>query len=355
MRYYNITVGGTNWCSVINGQNDPGALDIELDITDAPNGQVITGWLKIYGIPQDLIKQAVNFSFQPITIFAGMTEGLPLANRQVPHQGQLVSGTVLSTLGNWIGNELSIEFIIRPGGNVGGPTAPKNLVHNMPAGTPLSAAIQNTLTTAFPGIKVNVNISPNLVLTYPDQGFHSGLEQYQNYVKQLSHDILGTPQTTGYKGVQIDTSKNNEFNVFDGTVLAGAITLQFDDLIGQPTWVDSYEIQIKTVLRGDIVTANSSGNLQVTLPQGILVTSTPNAYQMFVPGQAILSSQPGDILNFQGTYIVKSVRHIGRFRQPTGEAWVSVITATPNLPNAGILANSSGQQTFNGSGGIGHQ
>ena len=34
-------VAGAQWCSVIDGQNDPNALDIELDLQIAPDSQLL--------------------------------------------------------------------------------------------------------------------------------------------------------------------------------------------------------------------------------------------------------------------------------------------------------------------------
>jgi hypothetical protein len=345
-------VPGSQWTSVINGVNDPGALDIEIDIQIAPDGYLLSGWVKIYGIPQSVIAQSSYFTNCQLSIYGGFTDGLPLANLEVPHQGLLCNAQIYPCIGNWIGNELSITFFLTPSqGNPGGPTAPKNIIHNMPKGTPLSSAVQQALSTAFPGVGINLNISPNLTLNYDDHGFYQGLEQYMNYVKALSHSILGTPQSTGYYGVRNDPSKG-PFYIYDGTVPQGAIPIQFEDLIGQPTWIDAGLIQIRTALRADI-----QPNYQIVLPNNILTTttggqsgSTPvGGITTFLPGSPWLQYQPGDVLNFQGTFLVISVRHIGRFRNPNAESnWVTIINALlPGATSGGITApNQSGLQTF---------
>jgi hypothetical protein len=353
MRFYDIQVGGQHWTSIFNGINDPEALDVELDIEISPPGQVAAGSVKVYGIPYTLISQAFNFNDNPISVSVGFTNGLPLANDQVPHQGNIVNGTVWVTLGNWIANELSIEFIITPGGNVGGATSPKNIVHNMPVGTPLSQAIQNALTTAFPGFMVNVNINPVLVLTEPDQGFYQGLEQYQNYVKTLSESILGNATTTGYHGVTIDRSRANQINVYDGSIVGSTVVLAYEDLVGQPTWVGRNEIQIKTVMRGDISVGGAGGVTNVQLPANTLVTTNSSSFYKMFMTDGPLNAQQGNILNFQGTFMIKKIRHVGRFRQPTGEAWVTIINAATDFTpggEGGFVANVSGLQTFTPSG-----
>jgi hypothetical protein len=332
------------WTSVFNGQNDPGALDIEFDIT-VVDGGVKQGWLKIYGITQQQISQASNFNNNNIAIYAGFTNGLPLADVETPKQGCIANGVIWPCWGNWIGNELSIEFNIKAGKDgIGGPTDQRNIIHNMPSGTPLSSAITQALTHAFPGKSINVNISPNIILNYPDQGFYQSVDQYENYVKSLSHNILGTPDTTGYQGVTM-TAFADMINVTDGTVGGSSVQLAYVDLIGQPSWspLGGGVMQVKTALRGDIFTKTANGNVSITLPFGSLLAQTPS-------GQAALLGSyfaHGDILTFQGPWIVKSVRHVGKFRQPTGESWVTIIDAFPG----GV-----GGTTFVpfGQGGIGH-
>jgi hypothetical protein len=346
-------IAGAQFTSVVGGHNDPGALDIEFDITLYPNGQLKNGWLKIYGINQNLISQATSLNHRRIQIYAGFSDGLPLANLQLKNQGLIADGMILPCYGNWIGNELSIEFIINAGpiGGPGGPTDEKNIIHNMPVGTTLSTAIRNALGTAFPNYNINVNISDALTLGNPDQGFHQGIEQYQDYVKALSHSILGNTNTTGYQGVTFNMFGDN-INVTDGTRKSNNVQIQYSDLIGQPTWSpqDQRTLQIKTCLRGDIAPADGGGNPTITLPTNLLVSTPRNASSMFIGGQ-ILQYQPGDVLNFQGTWTVISVRHVGKFRQPTGESWVTIIDAYMDM-GAGvgpdIIPSTGGVHAFSG-------
>lgn len=341
---------GAQFTSVVDNQNDPGALDIEFDITCSPNGHLLSGWLKIWGIPQNIISQATNLNKNRIQIYAGFTNGLPIANFEMIHQGLIADGMILPCFGNWIGNELSLEFVINAGiGGPGGPTDPKNIIHNMPQGTTLGSAISSALTTAFPNYSISVNISDSLVLGNPDQGFHQSLEQYQNYVKNLSHSILGTPDTTGYQGVTMSSMGNNIY-VTDGTKDGNNIPIQYIDLVGQPTWSPQGNnvLQIKTLLRADITPAGPGGNVTITLPPNLLLSTPRSAASMFLGGQ-ILQYQPGDVLLFQGKWTVINVRHVGRFRQPTGESWVTIIDAVAPFSSAigtSTWTSSGGLQTF---------
>jgi hypothetical protein len=349
---------GAQWCSVVNGVNDPGALNIEFDIEYTAGSS--NGSVKIYGIPQSVISESTYLTGMGIQLFGGFTEGLPLANDQVPHQGLLASGTIYPAFGNWTGNELSLECIIT---NIingqGGPTDVKNIIHNMPQGTPLSSAIQSALSTAFPNSKFLVNISNSLKLNYPDQGFYQSIEQYQNYVKQLSHDLLGTPKTTGYQGVQMFPTGWGNYLVSDFTNMGYSIPIQFEDLVGQPTWIDVNTIQVKTVLRSDLNAAwNGGNNVSITLPYNIPVTTVSQSAALGFnsPGQGNNNYQHGNALLFSGQWIVNKIRHIGKFRQPTGTDWVTVINAISDTFSQGFpgmqgIAQTGGIQTFIPSGG----
>jgi hypothetical protein len=362
------SVTGAQWTSLVNGVNDPGALDIEFDIV-WQQGQDVSAFIKIRGITPQTISQASNFNNCRLQMWGGFSNGLPLANLQVPHQGLILDGTIFPCFGNWIYNELSLDlFVIRgDSSGIGGPTKPKNIVHNMPVGTPLSTAIQNTLQTAFPNSTINVNISDKLKLNYPDWGVYQGLEQFGNYIKTLSHSILGTPPA--YKGVSI-TQNGTNINVTDGTKnTSGAIAIQYTDLIGQPTWIENNTIQVKTCLRGDIPFPN---NCLITLPPTLVTQTYSGAVNAMAPDIGGEYSGGTNYLTFQGTWQVTGIRHIGKFRDPSMDSWVTIINAVTNTGGGtaattaatdapGGPVNQSGQQTFNppsgaapgSSGGIG--
>jgi hypothetical protein len=349
------SVAGAQWTSVVGGINDPGALDIDMDVqfTQAQNNGC---YIKIKGITPQTISQASNFNKCRLQVYAGFSEGLPLANVQVPHQGLIFDGVIFPAFGNWIYNELSLDLYALPGdvSGIGGPTNVKNLVHNMPAGTPLSQALQNTLKVAFPQANIIMNISDKLKLNYPDWGVYQGLEQLGNYVKSLSHSILGTPPN--YKGVVISANGNN-ITVDDGTKPGTNIAIQYYDLIGQPTWIENNTLQIKTCMRGDLFLGK-----MITLPPTLVTQTYSGAVNRMAPDIAGEYGGGLNNLNFQGTWEVTGLRHVGKFRDPSMDAWVSIINAVTNTSGAtspsttaptnapGGPANQSGQQSFKSTG-----
>ena len=88
MRYYRIEItdpanpGPTQvYTSWVNGKNDPGALNVQFNITtntyeSLTNAAVV----QIQGISIKSISQASNLNNKNIKISAGFQKGLPLAN-----------------------------------------------------------------------------------------------------------------------------------------------------------------------------------------------------------------------------------------------------------------------------------
>lgn len=326
MRYYAITITDpdsgqviqgkgleslnlqSTYTSYVNGQSLPGALNVEFDIPLAdfatPNAEA---FIRVWGVTIAEIGQANDLRGKNIAVYAGMQKGLPLAN---PTQnGLILQGFINKAFGNWVGTDMTLDLIVTAGSSpsgVGSQAQPKNIVHTWKKGTPLSGAISSTLSTAFPGFTANVNISPKLILTEDDTGYYQTPTQYAQYIRQLSQKIVGG----SYQGVRI-LLKGKTFSVYDGTSQGSPTQISFLDLVGQPTWIDPLTIQVKTIMRADI----SVGDY-VTLPPTVTTTTSGGA----IPSG---SSQRANSI-FQGTFQVGPVRHVGNFRQPTGDAWASI-------------------------------
>ena len=105
-------------------------------------------------------------------------------------------------------------------------------------------------------------------------------------------------------------------NAFDGTQATSGTSTQiaFQDLIGQPTWIESPNIQFKAVMRADL-----SVGQKITLPPSI-VTNTAQAQSSLVNQRA----------TFQGGFTIVSLRHVGKYRAPTADAWVTIAECAPN-------------------------
>jgi hypothetical protein len=329
-RYYSIVItsqsgtvitppgaaGGSQatYTSYVNGAVQPNALDMEMDVSvasfDTPAGQGDTGSIvRIWGISLQEITQAFNLNNNLISVYGGFQKGLPLAN---PSQaGLLFSGWIQQAYGNWIDTDMTLDLVIfagtGPNGNqnTGTRAKPANLVLNWQKGQNLSQALQQTLSTAFPGKQLQINISPNLVSQSAGQfGTYATLGEFSSAIQQTSRTIINQ---SGYPGVKIVFDQNT-ITVSDGTKKTTPKQIVFQDLIGQPTWMGPRQVQLKCPMRADIKVLD-----QVTLPQA-QATTTPQSFSNFRNNSG-----------FTGTWQVNSLRHIGKFRQPTADAWVTVI------------------------------
>jgi hypothetical protein len=324
MRYYSLVITDQNgnlvrsaalaplgapatYTSFVNGQSLANALNIELDISSVPYSTPIgAGLVRVWGIGLGEIAQASNLNGFNISVYGGMQKGLPLAN---PAQsGLLMEGSIQQAFGNWIGTSQTLDLILQP--FVGEVAAPKNLVFNWVAGTPLADAIATTLAAAFPGYTIEVAISANLVINYTQPGYYQSLFQFASFINGLSASVIGGD----YTGVNIVIT-GTTVRVYDSTVPKPTIQVAFQDLIGQPTWIDALTIQAKCVMRADIAVGD-----MIKLPP-TLATSSAQSLSQFRNQSA-----------FQGTFQVVQVRHAGNFRQPDAASWVTVINAV-SLPS----------------------
>lgn len=281
-------------------------LDITLVSYDLPTGAAL---VRIWGISQDEIGQASNNNNKNVKVFAGFGKGLPLAN---PSQyGLILQGYVFQAYGNWVGTSQSMDLIVLAGSAPSTQGAPTNISLNWKASTSLSDAIRTTLTTAYPGYTVDANISPNLKFSGDLPGYYQNLNQFASYVRQVSKSIINDPS---YPGVSI-ILQEKKFIVFDGTVSGSSSTktIAFNDLIGQPTWINAPSIQFKTAMRADLKVGDN-----VVLPKTQVVNSA--AAQTSLVNQKVA---------FQGTFQISVMRHVGVSRQPDAASWVTVFDAFP--------------------------
>lgn len=304
MRYYSISIGGEEiWTSYVAGKTIGGALNIELDLPicayDVPSGQ---GILKVWGVALSAISQANNLTNKPITISGGMQKGLPLAN---PAQaGLLLSGSIQQAWGNYQGTEQSLDFIIYP--SLGTQDTPSNIVINWLKGQSMRAALQQTLAIAYPGYAVTININSNLIFDQDYPAYFQTLGQFAKVVNDTSRNIIQSPT---YLGVKI-AIKDNQITVFDGTVQPPPAAIQYNDLIGQPTWLSLSTISFKVVMRADLHVGQ-----YITMPK-TLATSNQQS-NSYLRTTSI----------FRNTYLITSIRHVGNFRQPDANSWATIIEA----------------------------
>jgi hypothetical protein len=320
MRFYNIVVTDPatgavkrTYTSFFNNAVDPGALNIVLDVTSSPE-HAPTGdsYVEIHGINQTDVSAASNFAFSNILVMAGMSKGLPLATAQYPQQGIIAQGQIIQSYSNWVGTLMSLHFVLlgaqtsatSPDSGTDVASQQNNIVLNWTRGVPLGAILKNCLAIAFPGYAINVAISDKLVRPNSDTSFYDNLRELATFIQATTQALIGG----NYPGVSI-VLQGRTIVVFDGTVTTNTkpVAIQFSDLVGQPTWVGPQEIQLQLVMRGDLSVGGS-----VTLPNVPIITQS-SSYSNF-------KNKP----TFTGSFFVKSLRHVGDFRQPDGNSWVTV-------------------------------
>ena len=330
MRYYDLTLTDPTtgkvlrrWTSFPNGAFDGGALNIMFDLPVSvgalPAGNAT---ITVEGISLAELNNAQNWAAvvtdgQPsggvnLTLKGGMGSGLPLANPK--QQGVLVQGTVFQSWGTWVGTDMSISFVVVP--TVYSYSGPGNIVLSWTKGTSLQSALQATLSTAYPGVPVTFQISPDLIAARDDVGYYHTFNQLAQHIEQAT---VGTLSST-YKGVQMVSDSGSIF-VFDGTQPPQSEKqLQIYDFVGQPAWVQPGTVQVKTVLRGDIAIGDT-----IKFPQGFQggpgsVQTTAQSY----PGQYQYKSA------IQGSFLVQQIRHLGNFRDANGGSWATIMNCTTN-------------------------
>lgn len=332
----------TNYTSYLEGGSLSGALNVEFNIPQGPYATPQQGaWLKVWGVGLDELANSKLLGppdnrLCGITIRGGMKKGLPLA--KPAQSGLIVDGSVFRPLGNWQYTDQTLEMILLPAvGTNDGQLV--NIPFNYPKNTPLDAAIEQSLATGLPKYSRNINIASNLKLPYDVQGAnYTNLNQFAAMILKLSlqQQFQGTPTQAGgaYGGVQFRIV-GKTITVYDGTKDYGRNSfdnpkqIEFEDIIGQPTWIGPNSINFKCVLRADINVGD-----YVTLP-----TSLALPYVLSVPGASVPGAPSRSSLTYNGKFVVINVRHAGNSRNPNADSWCTIYNVSfVGKPNSLISA-----------------
>lgn len=323
-RFYSVTVtaptGTTGnaslaqtWSSVFNGQYDPGALNVEFDFVSTvladPGGNCT---ITIWGVPLSLMQQAADFSGLNVAVNGGMFA--PPGNQFqliVPKQaGLILSGAIYQSWGNWQATEMNLNFVVVP--SLFTFKKPGQFVFTWTTGQSLLQAITNTLNAAYS----NPTIINQIGGTYTPQNTKAGISGTYKTLTDFSQFIKRLTSSSTSPGVDIAVQANGAILLFDQlTTPSKAVTVNFTDLIGQPTWVDVDVFQFTAVMRADIQVGS-----YVQMPVGL----------QSVPGIVTQSAAafPGPLkyqTSLQGKFIVTAVRQVGNFRDADGTSWASIV------------------------------
>lgn len=306
------------WTSFPNGNFDPGALDIVFDLqvvpANTPSGATV---ISVHGVNIEDLYQPQNFKGGALSLYAGMSGGLPLSAAQ-PKPGLLINATVLGAFGNWQGTEQTLDLVIIP--SVYSEDNPGNIVFKWQPGQSFADAIKQTLQIAYPESAVSVFVNPALATDQPILSFHGTSTAFARFIHK--HTFGNKNLGPNYPGVKIYFNGSQIIVTDYSKSTAPTVALKFTDLIGQPTWLEPPVLTINTILRSNIQVGN-----YITLPLG----DTPGPGSV-VTLPTISGTQFANKLNFSGTFVVTALRSVGHFRGTGSDDWITVIQATPVNP-----------------------
>lgn len=338
MRYYRLSLlkDGQSVPVNINGikttlgpfdtSKTPGyGQHIEFDILIQGWDTVTSGCLiSIFGLPIEMLNQSLNLEDYQVTLEAGFQEGLPLANPK--QNGIILQGKVYSAYANWLGTNqcLVLNCQTQQFDQVlsSFPIKPITLVGKKP--DKLADIIENALRNAYPDYEIEINISNELILTEKVEGIYSrGLRQFAIMMRSFSK---GLNQKAGYDGVRM-TIAENKIKIWDNDYISHtskSIEINFEEIIGQPTWLAVNTITFKCPIRADI-----------NIDDYVLLKQDPysNKGRVFFGSSSQIFNYARNKLNFSGQFQIISIRHVGQYLNPdANNAWVTIYEANL-IPN----------------------
>ena len=316
MRYYEITLtpkGSTTpirtWSSYPGGVYDPGALDVEFDMPVTTYGAPAGGQtISVHGISLADLTQSQQFAGMNMIFKAGMQAGLPLVT---PSQaGTIIAGDIFQSFGNWQGTDMTLDFVLNPAIYTNDTPGNFTLVWNK--GERLSDSLTHCLQVALPNMPISMNISPSLVLSNDGHHYCKTLDQLAQYIDDLTD--------RKFKGNRVNISiQGGKLVIFDNTYTPNPIQINFNDLIGQPTWIDVQTLQIKTVMRADLQLG-----ARITMPTGF-----QNAPGFVAINPASFPSSLKYKSTFSGNFTIIELRHIGSYRSSDATNWCTLFNCVP--------------------------
>jgi hypothetical protein len=294
-------------------------LQVEFDIPvfrySNPQGGSI---IRVWGISLQQISQASNLNFQAFSLSAGMQAGLPLAN---PKQAGVVArGMIFQAFGNWQGVNQTIDLIVAPGDL----RPPGGIFFTWKPGQQLSTALAICFRQAFPKYAQSIHISQSLAQnqsTVPLNGTYESLSSFASMLVKNTRSLgMSVTGDENYPGVQISIDPTSStIYVWDSTIPIGpTIQIEFQDLIGQPTWIEATKVSFKTVLRADIMPGDT-----IQFPQGLTAP-----YALTTQAAASPNVPASSRTAFQGTFQISEAHHFANFRQPDADSWATAYVAT---------------------------
>lgn len=285
-----------------DGSHNPNALQLEFDLPVAgfhdPIGNGNNAYMRLSGIPFELITQARDLNGSLVELQAGMSKGLPLVNPE--QRGLVMSGQVYQCFGNWQGENTTLDIIV-----MGLQTTTGNYSFQWKKGAKMVDMITQTLKRNHPDYTIKASISDNLVLSNDETGMYATISQFANYIFQKSKSIITDLQ---YQGVTI-LVQGKTIVIKDGSSTKKPKVIKYTDIIGQPTWLGFGIMQVKLNIRADLFIGDF-----ITIPENAVKRATQST-------QGLKKNKT----SFDGNYQINQIRHLGNSRQPDANSWVTII------------------------------
>jgi hypothetical protein len=312
LRAYRITLSDPKTNAVVQSwSSSPTGLNVEFDFFSY-NSREGTGQstLTIEGIALQDLLQAPKYYLQNVTINAGFSgQGLPL---EKPAQaGTIWQGFVNQSFGNWVGTEMTLDFVMNAGSLRMG-----HFLLLWKQGSSFQDAMQAMLSIAFPGRQVVFNLGGTYALSHDVMHAVSGFTNMARFVHSITQHIQ-------QPGVDMVIRADGSILVYDNIKPPAPKQIAFNELIGQPTWVDRNTMQFVCPMRADIQVG-----AVVQMPAGIGAPGTVGTTAASLGGGPLKYQT-----TFQGSFNVTSVRYVGNFRGTDPNAWVTVFSANANKVN----------------------
>lgn len=299
----------------VGGNVNPGALKVELDIPALPFGASQGGLaVTIWGVGLPTLGQANDLGGYGIEISGGMKP--PYTLNQAAKPGVLAVGQIFQGYGNWEGLEQSLNLIVFSEADT--PALAAAIPFSWPKNQPMDQAIANALTAAFPAFTVQgVGLVKNIIQDHDEVGYYTDIKSFSEYVVDVTEN--GT-----YTGINI-RAVGQVFFLYDNSTASKPVQVQFQDLIGQPTWISPSTMSFGSVMRADIGLGQT-----IQMPAALVPPFT-----LTTPAAAVPNAPSSNKSIFQGQFNVIEVHHFGDSREPAADSWRTQFVAVANnaVPN----------------------
>jgi len=298
------------WTSYPGGLADSSAQLIEFDAMVAPMGAPlgVGQRVTVHGVSLATLSQSQQFANLTVPwsakLSVGFGKGLPLADPS--HNGVALEGTVVQSYGNWVGTEMSLTLIVAAGGPFD-LEHPGNFTLLWSKGQSLTDALHATLDPIYGASSVSINIGSSYVNEWnkPHRAQTLG-----GLARWVANDTLHTPN-----GPVTIVASAGQIRVYDTTAPIVSHTIDWTDLIGQPTWIAQDTLSVQLIMRGDLRVGD-----HLQFPKtigGNTPFATAGLVSTQLPGMASIKYKS----TFQNEYLIAGLRYIGNSRSSDSSQW----------------------------------